>query len=130
MVTRTKRGRRKNPLMPSQETYLDLYAPLTFAERMGVRNQEIRHTLLFPCWLEVCVDMNVQQRLKRKQNRWKTTADWRKTRLSSYAVSSDERDTYIGTPSGQDGVFLSYRMPQIIEIDSIAALKRMIGGAR
>ncbi|WP_156497401.1 hypothetical protein [Paenibacillus jamilae] len=23
--------------MPSQETYLDLYAPLTFAERMGVR---------------------------------------------------------------------------------------------
>ncbi|KJD40420.1 hypothetical protein QD46_09680 [Paenibacillus polymyxa] len=80
MVTRTKRGRRENPLMPSQETYLDLYAPLTFAERMGVRNQEIRHTLLFPCWLQVCVDMNVQQRLKRKQNRWKTTADRRKTR--------------------------------------------------
>lgn len=63
MVTREKRGRQKNLLMPSQETYLDLYAPLTFAERMGVRNQEIRHTLLFPCWLEVCVDMNVQQRL-------------------------------------------------------------------
>ncbi|MET3207221.1 UNVERIFIED_CONTAM: hypothetical protein ABIC26_000155 [Paenibacillus sp. PvR008] len=30
--------------MPSQETYLDLYTPLTFAERMGVRNQEIRRT--------------------------------------------------------------------------------------
>ncbi|AET57814.1 hypothetical protein HPL003_05245 [Paenibacillus terrae HPL-003] len=52
--------------MPSQETYLDLYAPLTFAERMGVRNQEIRRTLLFPCCLQVCVDLNVQKRFKRE----------------------------------------------------------------
>lgn len=92
MVTREKRGRQKNLLMPSQETYLDLYAPLTFAERMGVRNQEIRHTLLFPCWLEVCVDMNVQQRLKRKQSDGKQRQAGGRQIVSSYAVySSDER---------------------------------------
>lgn len=111
MVTREKRGRQKNLLMPSQETYLDLYAPLTFAERMGVRNQEIRHTLLFPCWLEVCVDMNVQQRLKRKQTDGKQRqAGGRQMCLLTLFVRL-MRDTYIETPSGQDGVFLSYRMP-------------------
>ncbi|MGM1021143.1 MAG: hypothetical protein ACQEXV_11475 [Bacillota bacterium] len=75
-------------MMPSQETYLDLYAPLTFAERTGVRNQEIRRTLLFPCWLQVCVDLNVQKRssVNRQMESNGTMAGDKKC-LSSYAVS-------------------------------------------
>ncbi|WP_152643756.1 hypothetical protein [Paenibacillus terrae] len=74
-------------MMPSQETYLDLYAPLTFAERMGVRNQEIRRTLLFPCCLQVCVDLNVQKRFKREQADGKQRHDGGRQEVSSYAVS-------------------------------------------